>query len=118
MHRGWVVLGLLGVAIFVTVAGLVYPSARSNCASNVFTGNATNPGACRQNETVLGVAISLVGASTCLVLVAVFLGRRARSRSSPLAALRVDASEAPPPPDGIGLTGADTEVEREPKADR
>ena len=86
MHRGLLAAGLLCLAAFSVVALLVYPDARSNCATDVFTGNATNPGACSQDENLLGGSVLAIAVAIVVAVVALFLGRGAkvlRERSTP-----------------------------------
>ena len=77
MNRPWLVVG---VALLLTGVGVVlvaYPRAQSNCATNVFSGNATAPGACRYDQGLLGCGVILLVASLSLIGLAPFL----RSRS-------------------------------------
>ena len=92
MHRALFASGLVCLAIFSGVAVLAYPHATSDCSTDVFTGNATNPAGCNEFEDTLGVSILAIGISAAIIVAAIFLGRKSKVPTGP----RVPAKDAPP----------------------
>jgi len=105
MHRGLFAAGLFCLAVFSALALLVYPDARTNCSTDVFTGNATNPGACNQDENVLGASVLAIAIALVVSVTALFLGRGEKgSRERPTPA-RGEGSAGAEPTKGEGRGG-------------
>lgn len=62
----------------MAVAGLLVGevTARTDCATDVFTGNATAPSACATDDTVLGLSLVSLGVGGVLVVLAIVLAPR------------------------------------------
>jgi len=117
MHRGLLAAGLLCLAVFSVVALLVYPGARSSCATDVFTGNATNPGACSQDENLLGASVLAIAIAIVVAIVALFLGRAAKAPRERSTAGRVEGPAGAEAPKADGRGGPTSGTGPRPSAD-
>jgi len=81
MRREWVAAGAVALAVLAALGWLLWQAARSDCATNIFTGNATDPGGCSSNTLWLGA--SLLGVLVAGAVVAVGLVARPRTPLPP-----------------------------------
>ena len=102
MRRWLLVTGLVVVVALASTAAVSYSQSHSNCATDLLSGNATNPSGCAADETALGVSILLALAAAVMTVVAGFVGGPPRKSRTPLGVARAGAS----PPD-VRHDGAD-----------
>ena len=76
MNRPLLVVGLAFLVTSLCVVVVAYPRAQSSCATNVFSGNATEPGACRTDQGLLGGGVVALLVSLALIGVSPFLRPR------------------------------------------
>jgi hypothetical protein len=98
MHRVLVVVGVLALASFSGVALLSYSHTRSDCATDVFSGNATDPGGCSASEEALGLSVLASAASVAMTVAGLLSGRKAKASRRPLAPAQAERPPDEPPP--------------------
>jgi hypothetical protein len=81
VHRPLLVLGLAVLLTSLCLIVVAYPRARASCATNVFSGNATEPGACRSDQGFLGGGAIALLASLAMIGVSPFLRPKSGKRS-------------------------------------